>query len=109
MLPVQRWVASARDRQALLWVLAVVAYGVGDSATTYLGLGSPTAVEGGPVAGPVMSTVGFEGLLAIKLVFFATFYGLWSVLRTPGRVAIPLAITTAGVLVTVWNALVLLA
>jgi hypothetical protein len=102
------WLGPATDRQPTLWLLAVLLYGVGDAVTTYLGLRDGTAAEAGPVAVHVIGQGGIEGLLALKIVLFAGAFGLWYAVRTPGRVAIPLALAVTGALVTGWNALVLL-
>jgi hypothetical protein len=104
----QTWLAPARTRQPTLWLLAVLLYGVGDAATTYVGLRDGTAAEAGPIAVHVIGQGGIAGLLLLKVVLFAGSFGIWYLVRTPGRVAIPLALAVTGALVTGWNALVLL-
>lgn len=95
---------AAHDRQ--VWVAAVVLYGIGDTATTFWGLSAGGIAEAGPVAAPLIETYGRVALLGIKAVTFAAFYALWRILRTPGRVAVPLALATVGAIVTAWNVLV---
>ena len=95
---------ATRDRQ--VWVAAVVLYGVGDTVTTFWGLSTGGVAEAGPVAAPLIETHGRLALLGIKAVTFAAFYVLWRALRTPGRVAVPLALATVGAVVTAWNLVV---
>ncbi|MFB6304278.1 MAG: DUF5658 family protein [Haloferacaceae archaeon] len=103
------WLAVARDRQSLLWAAAVLCYGVGDGATTYVGLRRETVVEAGPVALRALEHAGFGGVVLVKVVLFLAAFALWRVARTPGRVAIPLGLAVTGALVTAWNAAVLVA
>jgi hypothetical protein len=84
-----------------------VLYGIGDSVTTVLGLQSEDIAEGGPVATAAIEQAGVGGFLLFKAVFLAACFAAWYLLRTPGRVAIPLALALVGGVVTVWNALVL--
>jgi hypothetical protein len=105
--PTPEWLAQALDRQPALWVAAVLFYGVGDSLTTAVGLRDGSAAEAGPVAAHAIGYAGVEGLVALKVGLFAVCFGVWYAVRTPGRVAIPLALAVTGVLVTAWNAFVL--
>jgi hypothetical protein len=101
-------VATAVGSQTLLWVLAVVLYGVGDTVTTLVGLRSDGATEGGPVALYALDKAGFAGFLVLKIGFIGVCIGLWSLLQRPSRVAIPLALVVVGAVVTVWNLVVVL-
>lgn len=101
------WLAVALDRQPVLWLLAVLFYGVGDTVTTFAGLRDGTIGEAGPVAARVLGYGGIEGLMLLKLALFVVSFGVWYLARTPGRVAIPLALAVTGALVTSWNAVVL--
>lgn len=92
-------------RQRLLWVAAVVLYGVGDTATTFWGLSTGGIAEAGPVAAPLIDAYGRYALIVIKAVTVGGFYLLWRTVRTPGRVAVPLALATVGAGVTAWNLL----
>ncbi|WP_436936209.1 DUF5658 family protein [Halovenus marina] len=102
------WLAALADRQTQLWVLAVLLYGVGDSVTTVIGLQSEDVTEGGPLALLAIEQAGVGGFLLFKLAFLGICCVTWYLLRTPGRLAIPLALALVGGVVTVWNALVLL-
>jgi len=93
--------------QRLLWGGALALYGVGDTATTVWGVSTGAAVEAGVVAGPMMAAYGTVGLLAVKLVVFAAFYGAWRLLRGPGRTAVPAALVVVGGTVSLWNVAVL--
>ncbi|MXR52140.1 hypothetical protein GRX03_11080 [Halovenus sp. WSH3] len=101
-------VAAAIDNQPALWVLAVVLYGIGDTVTTLLGLHSEGVTEGGPVALFVFGQGGVPGFLLLKIGFVGTCFLVWYLVRTPGRVAIPLALAVVGAVVTCWNLFVIL-
>lgn len=95
--------AYLSDRDVLLWSAAFVLYGVGDTVTTLWGLSTPGVAEGGPVAGPLIEAYGGLALVGIKVVLFGCFFAVWHRLRTPGRVAVPLALVSVGAVVTGWN------
>lgn len=101
-------VGTVLDNQTLLWVLAVVLYGLGDTVTTLVGLQSDGAAEGGPVALYALSQGGVAGFLLLKIGFIGVCVGLWYLVKTPSRVAIPLALAVVGAVVTGWNLVVLL-
>jgi hypothetical protein len=102
--------AALADRERELWVAAVLCYGVGDTLTTFVGLSATTGsvAEAGPVAGPFMAAHGHLALLAVKAVIFVGFYLVWLLLRTPGRAAVPLALSVVGATVSLWNIVVIL-
>lgn len=95
------------ERETVVWLSAVVLYGVGDTVTTYAGLTVGGIAEAGPIAAPLMAAHGQVALLAIKAATFALFYLAWRHLRTPGRVAVPFALATVGGVVTLWNLVVI--
>jgi hypothetical protein len=107
MTGLDRTVGALRGRQRTVWLLALLAYGVGDLATTVVGLSFGRAAEAGPLAAESLARGGFPGLVALKLATLLGFYLLWRVASTPGRVAIPLALAVVGVGVTLWNLSVL--
>jgi hypothetical protein len=90
-------------RERVLWVAAVVFYGIGDTVTTAVGLRATGAREVGPIAGPILEATGVAGLVGLKSGFVVACAGVWYLANTPGRVAIPLALTVAGGGVTLWN------
>ena len=98
-------VVGGNDR--LVWIAAIVLYGVGDTVTTLWGLSTIGVAEGGPIAGPVIDAYGRYALLSIKAVVFPAFYLVWRALRTPGRVAVPFALALVGAVVTGWNLVVI--
>lgn len=103
-----RLVATVVDNQLILWVFAILFYGLGDAVTTLLGLRGDGAAEAGPVALYAVEYGGVPGFLGVKLVFIGSCFVVWYLVRTPGRVAIPLALAVVGVAVTAWNLFVLL-
>jgi len=97
---------STRGRE--MWLAALLLYGFGDTVTTFWGLSTGGVAEAGLIAAPLMEAYGRYALLAVKTAVFAVFYLLWAALRTPGRVAVPLALATVGGVVTAWNVVVIL-
>ena len=91
------------DHEGTVWAVAVLAYGVGDTLTTYVGLRSGRGAEAGPLAAPLVEGFGILGLVGLKLLTLALFYTTWRLARPPARVAVPLAVAVVGVGVTAWN------
>ncbi|WP_336327808.1 DUF5658 family protein [Halovenus sp. HT40] len=100
-------IATVMSNQSLLWVLGVVPYGLGDTVTTLVGLKSDGVTEGGPVALYALGQGGVPGFLLLKIGFIGVCFLVWWVVRTPGRVAIPLALVVVGAVVTGWNLVVI--
>ncbi len=98
-------VLGGYDRE--LWIVALLLYGIGDTLTTVVGLSAGGVAEAGPIAKPLIETYGRLALVGIKAVVFPVFYAVWSILRTPGRVAVPFALALVGGVVTVWNLFVI--
>ncbi len=101
-------VTSIWRHERLVWLVALVTYGIGDTITTLLGLRVDAVSEAGPVMGPVIEAYGPVGLVFAKLAMFVAFGAVWRLVRPPGRVAVPLALAIVGVVVTGWNAVVIL-
>jgi hypothetical protein len=99
------WLA-ARERG--LWLVVLLGYGLGDLGTTLVGLSTGRAAEAGPLAAGLVTAFGLPALVALKLTSLATFYLAWRLLARPFRVAVPIAVAGVGVVVTVWNVVVLL-
>lgn len=91
----------------VLWVLAVLAFGAGDLATTLMGLNVAGVTEVGPVAGPLFSSLGPAGVVALKLVSLVGFYGIWRLIPHPHAVGVPLGLAAVGIVVTCWNLVVI--
>lgn len=96
---------AAHERK--LWLAAFLCYGVGDTLTTFAGLSTGSVAEAGPIAGPFMDAYGRYALLGVKAVIFGGFLLVWRVLRTPSRVAVPLALSVVGGFVSLWNLVVI--
>ncbi len=93
------------DHERLLWIGAVVLYGIGDTTTTLWGLSQTNVAEIGPLVGPLIDRYGLSGLFIAKLGSFLGFGLFWYVLWKPTRVAVPLALLLVGGVVTAWNLL----
>lgn len=96
----------------LLWLFAFVAFVVGDSVTTAMGL-STGAVESNPLAAAVLERTGRAGMVVLKAGIVLALYGLYYAFdaTTPYDVDDEAALFVAGVgvLVTLWNVRVILA
>lgn len=95
-----------------LWLFAFVAFVVGDSLTTAVGL-SAGAAEANPLAAAVLERAGRAGMVGLKAAIVVALYGLYYVFdaTTPYDIDDEAALFVAGigVLVTLWNVRVLLA
>jgi hypothetical protein len=105
--PTDGALAVLLDHQRAVWLVALLAYGVGDLATTTVGLSLGRVAEAGPLATRTLARWGWPGLVGLKSAVLAGFFLLWYAVRTPGRVAVPLALAVVGVCVTVWNVVVI--
>lgn len=89
-------------------VLAVLLDGIGDSITTVAGFRSDGIAEAGPLALATVAAASIGGFLLFERGFIALRFVVWSLVRTPGRVAIPFGLAVTGGVVTCWNVFVLL-
>lgn len=95
-----------------LWVVALLAYGVGDTATTLAIVGSPVHHELNPVVGAAVGRFGVAGVAGLKLLAVAFCAGMayrWGIgdgdrLFTYGP---PALLCVLGILTTVGNLAVL--
>lgn len=86
-----------------LWLVAFVFFGVGDVATTALGLTIEGVVEISPTVGPHLVAYGIGAMVALKLALFAGAFLLWRYVPRPHCLGIPLGLALVGVGVTGWN------
>lgn len=91
------------DNEYILWAMAVLLYGGGDTVTTVWGLSTEGADEIGPFVGPLVDLYGVGGLLIAKIVSLSVFLLVWYLLWKPTRVAVPFALIVVGGAITVWN------
>lgn len=104
--------AAARSRSVFLssplhlWLVAVLLFGVGDVATTAVGLSVPGVIETDPVALWFLERFGFASLLGLKAAAFGACYVLWVLVPSPHCWGVPLGLAVVGVSVTAWNSLV---
>lgn len=103
----ESWLVGFADRTEVLWVLAFLLYGIGDTVTTLVGLRAEGIEEVGPVALYAMELGGDLGFFFLKIGFLSACFLVWWQLETHARVAIPLALIVAGAAVTTWNLIML--
>ena len=90
-----------------LWWLSVAFFGVGDLVTTAMAGVVAPLVEGSPTVGFVLTSYGFAGFVALKLLILALGYLVWSTVGDPHNVGVPLALSVLGVGFTTWNLVVI--
>lgn len=95
--------AGRRLESALLWGLALLSFGLGDLATSLVGISLGMAREASPIIAPLVADFGLPVLVLAKGSMLALSYLGWSVTPTPYDSAIPLGLVAIGVPVTVWN------
>ena len=113
-----------------LWVLAVLTWGVGDWLTTFLGMASGRSTEGNRIVAEVIAGYGHLGHLGWKVLTIGLAFGIyrqlgigdtWALVREATRylerievndwlrLALPLALILAGLLLTLSNLVVIVA
>lgn len=96
----------------LLWFVAALAYGLGDTLTTGTVLVVPTISESNPLVGLVLHQFGLVGFVAVKLVVFAVLLPI----SVKGAIdddglsyyGPPLLAILLGTVLTLWNLVTIL-
>lgn len=102
--PIERLAA----RTTALWAISAVFFVVGDLVTTSVGFMMGNVVEVGPLVAPVIRSHGIGVMIPLKVAAVGLCYLLWRATPSPHDLGVPLGLATLGVLVTGWNAVVLL-
>ena len=101
----ERLVRAITRHSSLLWVFAILTFGVGDVVTTAAGL-SLGAVESHPLSEIVLTAAGIPGMIAWKALTLAAFVGFAAAVPRQWRVGVPIGVVLWGAVVTTWNLLV---
>jgi len=96
------------ERTLHLWMLAVLFFGIGDVILTSIGLSLTGVVEAGPLAGPMLREFGFGTMYLLKGGLFGFTLLMWRLTPDPEAVGIPLGLSVLGILVCIWNTLIIL-
>jgi hypothetical protein len=91
-----------------LWLLALLFFGIGDLLTTALGMSIGVSTEANPLVAVLVDRYGIAVLLPLKVVFLGGFYLAWKQLPLPYPTVVPATLAALGIVVTVWNAGILL-
>ena len=91
------------------WIGAISLFGVGDLATTIVGLTLFGVAEQHPAGIAILATLGFGGLILWKAAVVGLFAGVARYLPAPHRIGVPLGLSLLGGIVTIWNLGVMLA
>lgn len=92
--------------QSLLWLIAIVFFGIGDTVTTGIGLSMDAVHEAGPLTSVFLAQYGLVSMVAVKIAVLGSFYILWRLTPRHYRVGVPLGLAILGVVVVWWNLLV---
>lgn len=90
-----------------VWLAALLLFGVGDVATTSVGLGIDGITESSPLA-PLIVEWGLVAMVGLKLAVFAGCYLVWARLSRPYDLSAPLGLAVLGAFVTGWNVVIVL-
>lgn len=91
-----------------LWMVALLFFGIGDAATTIVGLNIEGIAEMSPVLAPFVRENHFVAILVAKSLLFALCYLIWRSIPGRHRIGVPLGLALVGVFVTGWNIGILL-
>lgn len=101
----ERIVQAIARHSSLLWVFAILIFGVGDVVTTAAGL-SLGAVESHPLSKLILGVAGVPGMIAWKAITLAAFVGFAALVPREWRVGVPIGVVLWGAVITTWNLLV---
>jgi len=102
-------VELVRSVSAELWAITALFFVAGDALTTFVGLLSGGVAEVGPLVAPLVVEHGLVVMLPMKLLALGVCVLVWRLTPEPHDVGVPLGLAVFGVLVTGWNAGVILA
>lgn len=97
---------SLDEQDAKLWVASVALFGLGDLVTTGVGLSVAGVAETNHAVATLVGSHGFGTFVALKGLVLLAFYGVSTRLPSSHAVGVPMALTTLGLAVTLWNCLV---
>lgn len=95
--------AANPETERQTWALAAAMFGVGDVATTTLGLIAFDVVEGNPAAGLILSEAGLVGMVVAKVAVVAILLGIYVESPRDIRFAIPVTLAIMGTVIVGWN------
>ncbi|AAY24941.1 ORF 15 [Haloarcula hispanica virus SH1] len=95
------------DPETAAWAVALLTFGIGDVATTHVGLQLDGVEEEHPLSEKVLGVGGTEAMIGVKAVAFALAWVAYQ--RTPEeyRAGIPIGLALLGVYIVANNAAVL--
>lgn len=88
--------------QALLW------FGIGDLATSIVGIQTSLARESVPFVATLIGEYGLVAVIPVKVLGFAIAITGWKLTPEPYAIAIPISLAIVGLSLTGWNAYVIL-
>jgi len=101
------WVGGHSLPSLWLWVVAVCFFGVGDVATTAVGLGLPGVTEASPHVREFVYRHGLPGMVSLKFAALSIAFVVWRTAPRPYAVGVPLGLAAMGVALTAWNLFIL--
>lgn len=86
-----------------MWLIAGFFFGLGDIATTVVGLELVGAYELFPIAASLFQYSTLGAMILLKSTMFGICYVLWKWTPRPYWFGVPLGLLLVGVFVTTWN------
>ncbi len=97
------------DRESFhAWVQAVLWFGLGDLATSWIGIHTNLARESVPIIAAAIADFGLAVMLPFKLLGFVIALAGWKLAPQPYALGIPICLAIVGIYLTGWNAYVIL-
>jgi len=87
------------------WAIALVFYGIGDTATTLYFIHSGLGVEGNALVAPALEATGLWILVPWKAAAIGLFYGWYRLVPDDVSIGVPIGLTLLGAFLTGWNTL----
>lgn len=91
------------DPSTALWATALLSFGVGDVATTHVGLKQSGIHEGNPAARGVLDAGGTPAMIVVKVAVFLAAYAAYNQAPEDHRIGIPMGLALLGVAVVYHN------
>lgn len=90
-------------RDKIAWSGAALTFGIGDLATTYVGLQIDGVYEMSPTANIILQSGGYTNLIIAKSFTLIILIAVYKAVDEDWMVAVPITLILVGVFITLWN------
>lgn len=94
-------ITEVEDR--IVWSGAVLTFGIGDLATTYIGLQIDGIYEMSPTATMMLQSGGYSNLIIAKSFALIILIAVYKTVDEDWMVVVPISLILFGVFITLWN------